>query len=93
MYQRVHVNGGLYRELEKKLLSECLELEKKIDKLQSFMCGIAYDMLDTEQKRLMQVQLCSMQHYSSALQERICSLMRKGKNVYKIESDLKQKQQ
>ena len=77
------------REKEYKLLEEYLELEKKIDKLQSFICGIAFDMLDDEQKRLMKSQLCYMQHYSVALRDRICSLMRKGRNVFKVETDKK----
>lgn len=81
------MNGGHVRENERKILIEWIELTKKIDKLQSFMCGIAYDTLDNEQKRLLKTQLCAMQHYSSALEERICSLMRKGRNVYKIEAE------
>ena len=75
------------REFERKLLVEWIELVKKIDKLQSFICGIIYDTLDNEQKRLLKTQLCAMQHYSSALEERICSLMRKGRNVHKIEME------
>ena len=70
---------------------EWIELAKKIDKLQNFVWSIGFDVLDTEQKRLIKTQLCAMQHYSSALEERICSLMRKGRNVYKIEASLEDK--
>lgn len=84
-------NGGHIREFERKLLIEWIELAKKIDKLQNFMYGISFDVLDSEQKRLLKAQLCAMQHYSSALEERICSLMRKGRNVYKIEAGFESK--
>ena len=65
------------KDIIKRIEDERTELDEKLNRLNTFICGDAFDELDEENIKLLLIQQATMVKYSNILTDRI-NLLNKG---------------